>query len=436
MKNILDDPFFLGIQAAGFVHTCLGMEYKWKTQNLCGILSAVLKRKEVFGMNMDKKVYPAKNGTVCENPKERLTDGESLQKSTHSSRVRRRIYAVTGAFGHLGNTVVRALLKQGEKVRALALPGDTCPSLENRDPGKLEIFRGDVRDPEAMCAFFRKEEGDELFALHGAGIVTISSKVDPSVYDVNVNGTMNVVRAALEQKVDSFLYVSSVHALPVQKDLRVIEELSEPENFCPDLVEGGYAKTKAAATRIVLESVREGLPAKVVHPSGIIGPWDRNGGNHLMEMILSYLEGRLPACVRGGYDFVDVRDVAEGCISALENGRKGECYILSNRHYEMKEIIRMLAQISGKKRICPALPIKVAAMGVPFCEWNAKRRNRRPLFTGYSLRVLKSNDKFSHEKAGRELGYHPRDLYDTLEDTVKWMAASGKWKKAQNQVTA
>ncbi len=360
---------------------------------------------------------------------------EAAQHGTAGARkgngAAERLYAVTGAFGHLGNTIVRALLRRGERVRALALPSDSCPSLENRDPGRLEIVRGDVRDPAAMDAFFQRREGERVLALHAAGIVTIASDVKPAVYDVNVNGTMNVIRSAIRQKVDSFLYVSSVHALPAGKDLRVIRELSDPEAFRPELVEGGYAKTKAAATRLVLEAAGKGLPARVVHPSGIIGPFDESGGNHLMEMIRSYLNGKLPACVRGGYDFVDVRDVAEGCIAALEQGRPGECYILSNRHYDMKEILRMLGQISGKHRFCPALPIGLASIGVPFCEWNAKRKQRPPLFTGYSLRVLRSNDKFSHEKAGRELDYRPRDLYDTLKDTVKWMASSGMLKNSQ-----
>lgn len=398
----------------------------WNIERLPRILST----RTEYGKDVEEAAYSEEEegslhaaNTAISGMQEKGQDCETAGK---------KIYAVTGAFGHLGNTIVRALLKRGERVRALALPGDACSSLENRDSGQLEIFRGDVRDPDTMDAFFRREEESQVLAIHAAGIVTIASDVKPIVYDVNVNGTLNVIRSALRQRVASFLYVSSVHALPVGKDLRVIREFSAPEDFQPELVEGGYAKTKAAATRLVLEAAREGLPARVVHPSGIIGPWDEGGGNHLMEMIRSYLNRKLPACVRGGYDFVDVRDVAEGCIDALEKGRPGECYILSNRHYDMKEILRMLGQISGIRRACPALPLKLAAVGVPFCEWNARRKNTKPLYTQYSLRVLRSNDKFSHEKADRELGYHPRDLYDTLKDTVKWMASSGMLKKADS----
>ena len=97
--------------------------------------------------------------------------------------------------------------------------------------------------------------------------------------------------------------------------------LTEVDHFSPESVEGAYAKTKAEASQAVLDMVREGLNAVIVHPSGILGPYDRSG-NHLVQMVTDYLEGRLPACVKGGYDFVDVRDVAKGCLLAMDKGRK------------------------------------------------------------------------------------------------------------------
>ena len=95
---------------------------------------------------------------------------------------------------------------------------------------------------------------------------------------------------------------------------------------------GPYAKTKAEATQAVLEAVKQGLNAVVVHPSGIIGPYD-NGNNHIVKLAKDYISGKLLAGVIGGYDFVDVRDVAKGCIAAVDKGEVGECYILSNRFY-------------------------------------------------------------------------------------------------------
>ena len=139
-----------------------------------------------------------------------------------------------------------------------------------------------------------------------------------------------------------------------------------------------------------------------------------------------YVAGKLPACVRGGYDFVDVRDVASGCLTAAEKGKAGECYILSNRHYEVKDVLRIAKQECGGRRL-PVLPLWMAKAAAPLLGWLARRRRERPLYTKYSLYTLHSNDKFDHDKATAELDYRPRDLRQTIRDTVRWLhrGASG-----------
>ena len=199
--------------------------------------------------------------------------------------------------------------------------------------------------------------------------------------------------------------------------------LKEIKEFSPETVVGGYARTKAEATQAVLAAVQGGLDAVIVQPSGIIGPYDHSG-NHLVQLVTDYLGGRIPVCVKGGYDLVDVRDVAYGCLMAAEKGKSGECYILSNRHYEIQEVLKMVRRIAGGRRI-PVIPSWMAHLAAPLMQWHARRRKERPLYTGYSLYALKSNDKFSHEKAVRDLGYQPRDLYETLKDTVRWQKKNG-----------
>ena len=135
------------------------------------------------------------------------------------------------------------------------------------------------------------------------------------------------------------VYVSSVHAIAQDPNGGVLRETTF---FSPDAVVGSYAKTKAEATRDVLDAAAAGLDAVVVHPSGILGPYDKSGGNHLVQVIRDFMTGKLPACVRGGYDMVDVRDVAWGCIAAALNGRKGECYILSNRRCDISDMLEMV----------------------------------------------------------------------------------------------
>ena len=323
----------------------------------------------------------------------------------------KKLFIITGANGHLGGTIVRMLNGRPVQVRGLVF-GDK----KKQDTGSIHYYSGDVREPETLRPLFEGCEDMETIVIHTAGIIDISNHVSPELYDVNVNGTKNILALCREYPVKRLVYVSSVHAIPEQKRGNVTGEIRD---FSPDAVVGGYAKTKAEATREVRRAAQEGLDAVVVHPSGILGPYDHSG-NHLVQMVAEYLHGTLPACVKGGYDFVDVRDVAEGCLLAAEKGRKGECYILSDRYCEIREVLEIAGAVSGKKKL-PVLPLWMAKMAAPFIQLHARRKKRRPLYTAYSLHVLGTGERFSHKKATEELGYHPRDLKVTIRDMVAEM---------------
>ena len=353
-------------------------------------------------------------------------------------------YVVTGSKGHLGNTVIRMLKGTKAEVFGLVLPWEDC-----KDEDNVHYVKGDVRDIDSLRPLFQRsvavnelppakksgrlnffnkldklkicnnsrdeDNGDfEIFVIHTAGIIDISEKGSPILYDVNVNGTKNIVSLCSEYNVKRLLYVSSVHAIPEI----VGAVITEVSNFSPDTVVGAYARTKAEATEAVLEAGRKGLNVVVVQPSGIIGPYD-NSGNHLVQMIGEYLKGTLPACVKGGYDFVDVRDVAKGCLLALQKGKTGNCYILSNRYYEIRDVLEMVRNFVSLKKLV-VLPIWMAKIAAPFMELFAKIKHRRPLFTSYSLHTLKTKDRFSHAKATKDFGYVPRGLKETVRDTVLW----------------
>ena len=330
-----------------------------------------------------------------------------------------RIYIVTGALGHLGNTSVHMLSEAGENVRCLAMPGDRCPSLDDLN---VSIFRGDVCDLASLEDIFAVPEAYDVRVIHAAGIVSIASKFNQKVWDVNVGGTANIIQMCKKTGVQKLVYVSSVHAL--QEASGVMREAS---CFVPDSLVGLYAQTKAEAANLVIDAAREGLDASVVHPSGIIGPYDFGHG-HLTQLVKDYMDGRLGAGVRGGYDFVDVRDVAAGILAACEKGRSGECYILSGKFHTVPELLDTLHVITGKRKIRLYLPMWLAKLTAPLAELYYKLRRQPPLFTPYSLYTLSGNALFSHEKATKELGYAPRTLEESLRDTVKWLDMHGMFK--------
>ena len=337
------------------------------------------------------------------------------------------VYTIYKNFNHeirrdyLGNTIISKLAAQGKLIRGLALPNDNTISYTQPN---VEIVHGDVRDKDSLTSFFSHNPDTELIVIHTAAIVSISSKVDKKVVDVNVNGTKNIVELCLRHKVKKLVHTSSVHAIPEKSHGETITEVSE---FDPKSVHGLYAKTKAAASQIVLNAVKQGLNASIVHPSGIIGPGDY-GRTHLTQLVISYLNGTLTACVNGGYDFVDVRDVADGIISCVENGRAGECYILSNQFYTIQEVLDDLHEITGKRRLKSVLPLWFAKLTAPLAEVWYKMLRQPPLYTSYSLYTLESNGNFSHEKATQELGYHPRSMKDTLTDMAYWLESYNRIK--------
>lgn len=325
----------------------------------------------------------------------------------------KRLYIITGAAGHLGGTIIRCLRREDCEVRGLILPAEQGVGGEN-----IRYYSGDVTRPETLDAIFKDTEGREVIVIHTAGIISISDgeKELPRLRRVNVDGTRNIIAKCREYGVRRLIYVSSVHAIPEKPGRELISEVSY---FTGSAVEGAYAASKAEATQAVLDAAAAGLDAVVVHPSGIIGPFDE-GNNHLVQLIKMYMTGKLPAGVRGGYDFVDVRDVAWGCISAADRGESGSCYILSGRYATIRELLELTRRASnGRKKFC--LPAKLAAVFAPAFELYAKLKRTRPLYTRYALYTLQSNANFTHSKATHELDYNPRPLAETVADTVNYL---------------
>jgi dihydroflavonol-4-reductase len=323
------------------------------------------------------------------------------------------VYIVTGAAGHLGCAVAGALNKQGKTVYALCLPD------EKRLPQgvNVKIFFGNVCDIMSISGMFEACGDKSVIVIHCAGIVSISSMYNQKVYDVNVNGTKNIVSLCEKYDVKKLVHISSVHAIPELPAGRIITEVN---NFNPGDVVGLYAKTKSEATQFVLDYAKRGGKACVIHPSGITGPGDFGKG-HITQLVIDYCRGTLTSGIDGGYDFVDVRDVADGIISCCEKGRNAECYILSGQYFKICDLFNLLHEISGKRKIKRILPLWFVRLTAPLSELYYKILNQPPLFTSYSIFTLKTNANFSHEKASKELGYTSRPMKQTLADTIKWL---------------
>lgn len=325
------------------------------------------------------------------------------------------VYYITGATGHLGRTITNKLLATGNTVVAFVLPQDQKRDFEQHNSKQLTFVEGDITKREDVARFLNYDSGSTKIVVHCAGIITVLKSFNQLIYDVNVKGTKNIVDEALKQGVLKFIYVSSVHAL---KELPKKELITEQEHFDPAEVNGFYAKTKAEASQYVLDSFKKGLNGVIVHPSGIIGPNDELNG-HFTSVISNYLDGSLTSIVKGGYNIVDVRDVADGILSATKNGVNGKCYVLSGEYHSIYEIIEIASRLANRRKIRHALPIWFVKMFAPLATLWSKIKRQPPIFTAYSVDTLVSNSNFSNALAIRELGFKTRPFSTTIEDTVR-----------------
>ncbi|MBG0771848.1 MAG: NAD-dependent epimerase/dehydratase family protein, partial [Anaerolineaceae bacterium] len=189
--------------------------------------------------------------------------------------------------------------------------------------------------------------------------------------------------------------------------------------FDPMNPAGPYDRTKAQASLLVQAASEDGLDTRIVCPTGVVGPFDYKR-SEMGELILSWMKRRLHFMIEGAFDFVDVRDVAQGQILARDNGKTGETYILGGERIELPWLHQVVQKVTGKKSPMITFPLPIAMIIAPMAEFFYKLTGTKPRITRYSIETVVSNSAISCEKAKQELGYKPRSMVQTVTDTVKW----------------
>ncbi|HUJ76238.1 MAG TPA: NAD-dependent epimerase/dehydratase family protein, partial [bacterium] len=231
---------------------------------------------------------------------------------------------VTGANGHVGANLVRALLAEGRAVRVLVHEHD-----EALRGLQVEVVRGDVRDPVSLQRAFAGAE----VVYHLAAIISIETGSWPALEPINVVGVHNMVQAALAAHVRRLVHFSSIHAL----EQTPFEQPVDENNPFVNARHAPYDRSKAAGEREVRRGIEQGLNAVIIAPTGIIGPYDYQP-SHAGQMLLSLAERRMPALVNGGFDWVDVRDVVAGAMLAEQKAPAGAKYLLSGHWASLHDV--------------------------------------------------------------------------------------------------
>lgn len=317
---------------------------------------------------------------------------------------------ITGAAGHVGNVLARRLSQRGEKLRLLISPRSNEKVLEGID---ADVVRCDLLDREGVRAAVHGCE----YVYHSAGVIDIAGTNATTMRASNVEGTRSIVDACLAEGVKRLVYVSTIHVLKEGARGSTITEVLYDDY---EEVVGEYGRTKLEATQIVLDAVEKGLDAVITYPTGVIGPYDFKG-SELGTLIRRYArKGKLQMYINGAYDFVDVRDVADGLILACEKGEKGHGYILSGQKLTLREIIDAVEQYTGSKNPRFCVPIPLAYVGGVLSPVLSLVSGKKALFTTYSIKTVRSNSKISCSKACDCLGYSPRAITESIRDALLW----------------
>ncbi len=323
--------------------------------------------------------------------------------------------AIIGASGHLGITLLNSLKTKGyEDIKAISAPNEKIP--ESFKP-LADWYLADIRNKAKLAAIL----SDRQLVFHLASLITIANKPNLTIYKINVQGTINIAQICSEYNIQRLVYVSTVHVFEVPEKPK--QKIVETLNLNPKKLVGQYAQSKAKAVQELLKF--KDLDFVIVHPSGIIGPNDFKE-SAMGKFFRNFLSHKMIAYVSGAYDFVDVRDVSKGIISAAEFGKRGENYLLSGHFVQIGLLLKILEHFSAIKAPKMKFPLFLARLIAPFVEFFATLFHHKPSFTSYSIYTLTHNALVSKQKASEFLNYKVRPLTQTIKDTLQWLKEEDK----------
>ena len=317
---------------------------------------------------------------------------------------------VTGATGFLGSALARELLKDGRTLKLLVRKNSDTRNIDDLD---CEVAYGDLQDRDSLKSALT---GCQTL-YHTAAYYSLWSRDKKLIYDINVQGTRNILESALEMGIEKVVYTSTVGCIGLSEDGSPANE-NQPMNtatLCND-----YKLSKYEAEQVAHELFGRGLPVIIVNPSTPIGPRDIKP-TPTGKIILDFLNRKMPAYIDTGLNLIDVTDCARGHILAEEKGRPGERYILGNKNMSLKDILLALETLTGLKAPRIKLPYWVAYTAGLACEWASDNITHQPPSVPLAgVKMAKYFMYFDPSKAIRELGLPQNPVENALGQAVRW----------------
>jgi dihydroflavonol-4-reductase len=326
---------------------------------------------------------------------------------------------VTGATGFVGWHIARKLLDRGERVRVLVRDPKRLRELDGVEP-----VTGDLRDPASLA---RAVEGCRV-VFHAAADYRLWTRTPDEMFRSNVEGTRNLLAAAKSAGVERVVYTSTVGCIGLPAAPTALSNNvgygDEQTPVSLDDMSGAYKRSKFLAERVALEFAAGGFPVVIVNPTAPMGDRDFKP-TPTGKILVDLVRGAMPGYVDTGLNIVDVRDVADGHLAALDRGCPGERYILGSENLTLKEIVTMAAQIAQKPAPGFQVPYALAyAAGAVSTAW-AEISGKEPRAPLDAVRMARKKMWVTHNKAERELGYSPGPARGAINRAIEWFRANG-----------
>jgi dihydroflavonol-4-reductase len=317
---------------------------------------------------------------------------------------------LTGATGFIGGHVAWSLVQHGHEVVALTRPGSAMAWRHD----SLVARPGDVRDVASVRAAI---DGCDA-VIHAAANYALWSRDPSTLYDINVQGTRNVLGAAIDAGIKRIVHTSTVGTIRFRRDAPATEaDIARPQG-----ISGHYKRSKYEAERVALRLARDGAPIIVVNPTAPVGSADLKP-TPTGKVIVDFLRGRMPAFIDTGLNFVDVADVAEGHLLALEKGVPGERYLLGHAegNLTLAELLIRLSKITGLPAPRWRIPHAVARfLGNVDSVIEGDLLHREPRIPAEGVRMAHQKMWVDPSKAIRELGLPQHSVNEALAQAVTW----------------
>lgn len=316
--------------------------------------------------------------------------------------------AITGGNGHIGNAIIEELLRRKYNIKALVHSNNGF--LANQP---VEIVKGSLHDQNSLEQLL---EGCD-YLIHCAAIISINGDPDKRVQKTNVEGLENILEVASKSSLKRIIHVSSVHAY---EQFPKNKPLTESSDFVQDTAYA-YDKSKRDGQRLCQYYFQErGLPIIVINPTAVFGP-PNYAGCKQNNAFISMSKGRIPFVFKGGYNWVDVRDIANSICNALTLGQAGESYILGGNYYTLKQLSGIISQASGKRIPCIEIPVGLVKFFLPLIGLYYKIRKQDPSLTRESIEILQfGNQHVLSSKAQTYLEHHARPIEQSMKDLLSW----------------